>query len=126
MHNDSNEIVGGVSTGDLPESKAVKKGNGQRGGDIQKRKPRRCARCKKWYEHHTKQCKGIGRGASSCDFWDEVGIRRCGRCARINIKNQNHGIHAYNCAAAKCSLEDWDDDECQFYSKKDEKNVQNL
>ena len=126
MHNDSNEIVGGVSTGDLPESKAVKKGNGQRGGDIQKRKPRRCARCKKWYEHHVKQCKGIERGASSCDFWDEVGIRRCGRCARINIKNQNHGIHAYNCAAAKCSLEDWDDDECQFYSKKDEKNVQNL
>ena len=86
---DSNAVVGGgVCTGDLPESKSKSRTRGQRGPDkpTTRRRPRQCDCCKKWCPEHSSKCTGRG-GANKCDLFDLAGNRRCGRCARANMKD---------------------------------------
>ena len=115
MKESSNEVVGGVCTSDLPESKAVSKGKGERGCDRKQRRKRQCAMCKQHNPEYADKCQGrSGRGI--CDLYDASGARRCGRCARANRKDASKGTSAAQCTAATCSLEHWSADLCQFYS----------
>ena len=63
MKESSNEVVGGVCTSDLPESKAVMKGQGEQGGDREQRRKRQCTMCRQHNPDYVEGCQGhSGRG----------------------------------------------------------------
>ena len=117
VHGLSNFVVGGVCIGDLPKPSAVSRKRGERGIDVKNRAPRSCDRYKQFCILRIHTCTGRG-GAQKCDLFDRDGKRRCGRCARANAKDGKRGLSAYDCAAAKVSLDEWDDDMCEYYTKR--------
>ena len=92
MHNDEYVITAGMRIGAVADT-IPKKRHGNRGKDKGKRALRSCPRCKIKKPEWKNKCKGRAR-ADLCDYYDNEGKSRCGRCYT------RKGMHAYECIAA--------------------------